>query len=63
MTYFVENLTPDRIKVTQSKITYCQKRVYSGNADLFCPKRRFRTVFESYRFMPFQTPFEGKNGV
>ena len=34
----------------------------------FCPKRRFRIVFDSYRFMPFQTPFEGKkkrrlNGV
>ena len=24
---------------------------------------RFRIVFESYRFMPFETPFEGKNGV
>ena len=29
----------------------------------YCPKRRFRIVFESYRFMPFQMPFEGKNGV
>ena len=24
---------------------------------------RFHIVFESYRFMPFQKPFEGKNGV
>ena len=29
----------------------------------FCPKLRFRTIFESYRFMPFQTPSEGKNSV
>ena len=41
--------------------------MYSGNADFFLSKtafsNRLRIVFESYRFMHFQTPFEGKNCV
>ena len=53
-----------RIYLEQNMKPALEENCYSGNADFFCPgKRRFRNVFESYRFMPFQTQFEGKNVV